>query len=726
MADGEGIRLPNFPDATGFSDTDFVFMTQDEATVKGTVAQLRDAVATNATRETFLAGPNFTGSISGAVLTVIAFASGAPMAVGQTVFGAGVNAGQTILSFGTGTGGPGTYNLSAAQSSVTSEPMGAASATQFAPGFSASITLAGTYGSINNIIVAFDAGPQFDCTLNGQTLGFNPTVPAGIQAVNIIGGTARTIGVPADASVTDAKVAPSSKLYNRISTIRVDDYPGLDPTGVGDSTAAFTAAANAAALVANCREVIIPAGIFSTNVVTWPSKTKVCGEGRATVIQPITGFSGTAFWQTANGGSGIEVSDFEMRVPVGTFPSVIPIYANPGDDIYIHDIYMAGGGSIGVYTNNLTNSLIERVQVMGAVTVGILGDGSGSINNAIRECHVENVSVSHGIAMQLGTKHQISNCTSINAAGFGITMQGCTHSQIYSNRVKNSHLESITAGGDGGSDLDVYDNNANWDPGVSTDFGMSTSAGGSVGAFRIRFRGNSINGCGKSGIAFASDATSGWSLIQCEASDNVIIDSNQLGLGPVNGGGAGILFYGSFCTGNMAKNNTIIDTGAGKLNYGIFETQIGTGGFPSHNKYFNNKIYGQTGAKVVKLGHSTEAFCQDSELGYLSWSPTITANSGTLGAVTLNNAIYYEMEGRVDFYISASITSNGSGAGTVNFTLPFPATVGFANGRESGLSGKQIVGSVSGSSVAVRTYDNLYPGGTGAVVELMGTFFRTF
>ncbi len=64
----------------------------------------------------------FTGSIAGQVLTVTAVSSGA-LAAGQTVLGAGLPAGLTIASLGTGTGGAGTYHLSASAGTVASEAM---------------------------------------------------------------------------------------------------------------------------------------------------------------------------------------------------------------------------------------------------------------------------------------------------------------------------------------------------------------------------------------------------------------------------------------------------------------------------------------------------------------------------------------------------------------------------------------------------------------------------
>lgn len=63
----------------------------------------------------------FTGSITGTTLTVSAVTSGT-IAVGQNLIGSGVTAGTTITALGTGTGGTGTYTVSATQN-VGSESM---------------------------------------------------------------------------------------------------------------------------------------------------------------------------------------------------------------------------------------------------------------------------------------------------------------------------------------------------------------------------------------------------------------------------------------------------------------------------------------------------------------------------------------------------------------------------------------------------------------------------
>lgn len=68
------------------------------------------------------AGAIFTGAIATTTLTVSVFTSGTPLAVGQFVHGSGVTAGTYITALGTGTGGVGTYTVSASQS-VASEAM---------------------------------------------------------------------------------------------------------------------------------------------------------------------------------------------------------------------------------------------------------------------------------------------------------------------------------------------------------------------------------------------------------------------------------------------------------------------------------------------------------------------------------------------------------------------------------------------------------------------------
>lgn len=86
----------------------------------------------------------FTASITGTVMTVTGSVTGQALAVNQVITGAGVTAGTKINSLGTGTGGAGTYNVSASQT-IVSEAMAVVSGYVQAAGTKAVITGASTY-----------------------------------------------------------------------------------------------------------------------------------------------------------------------------------------------------------------------------------------------------------------------------------------------------------------------------------------------------------------------------------------------------------------------------------------------------------------------------------------------------------------------------------------------------------------------------------------------------
>jgi hypothetical protein len=60
----------------------------------------------------------FAGSVSSTTMTITAQLSGDPLVLGQYIGGTGVTAGSYITAFGTGTGGAGTYTLSASSSAT--------------------------------------------------------------------------------------------------------------------------------------------------------------------------------------------------------------------------------------------------------------------------------------------------------------------------------------------------------------------------------------------------------------------------------------------------------------------------------------------------------------------------------------------------------------------------------------------------------------------------------
>lgn len=117
-------------------------MSRDAVTVDRAAAAL---VAGTVMGKKTVAGSaaSVTGSISGTTLTVTAVGSGA-LTVGQTLSGSGVTAGTKITALGTGTGGTGTYTVSASQT-VASTTVTAAGAVSTA---FASSTGNGTMGAV--------------------------------------------------------------------------------------------------------------------------------------------------------------------------------------------------------------------------------------------------------------------------------------------------------------------------------------------------------------------------------------------------------------------------------------------------------------------------------------------------------------------------------------------------------------------------------------------------
>ena len=117
----------------------------------------------------------------------------------------------------------------------------------FTVGVSTSLQLSRAYGTKANLFVDFDASTQGANTfaLNDQTLTFDGPLPN--ATVFVKGGTTLSVYVPPDGSVTDAKVALGTKLYNRShDTISLMDFPGIVGDDVNDDTAALNTAISVA------------------------------------------------------------------------------------------------------------------------------------------------------------------------------------------------------------------------------------------------------------------------------------------------------------------------------------------------------------------------------------------------------------------------------------------------------------------------------------------------
>lgn len=388
----------------------------------------------------FAAGPTFTGSIAGTALTVSGVTG--TIAIGQTLFGAGVAAGTTITA-GSGT----TWTVSQSQI-VGSEPMGAAAANQFAPGFSTSLTLSQNYGSSSNLWVSFDDGAQGSNTLSlsgtgNQTLNFNAPIPYGIQFVYVKGGTTITGNAPGSGTVTDASVAAgaaidSSKLSflqagagavrrtlqsKERDILNIRDF-GAKLDGVTDDSAAILAAI--AAGISQNAKVVAPAGVAFTNLTT------------------------IKFPNTMQEGFCFEADpDFTIQ------------YKGTGDAVFIDSCYNARiilgrvicTGGTGAAANalhicpTLTGANGQNVcvvssfgfQMLGGATVGLSLDNN---NGSIAQCDVNGVYVINGFGQP---------ASSMSGNIVGISTSGKSPFIFQGNRVSVNYLTPGSSSFSGGA-----------------------------------------------------------------------------------------------------------------------------------------------------------------------------------------------------------------------------------------------------------------------------------
>jgi len=180
----------------------------------------------------------FAGSVSGTTLTITATLSGDPLQLGQFIGGTGVTAGSYVTAFGTGSGGAGTYTLSASSSAT-----GAINV------FASGNALLGDpspmdlgVGPLGRIYV-WDCLPQ---TLNTAAIAASQT-PAAAGALTLTAGASTKSVVRSDGTTViqlDCARAVSISLVTggtaRAYTVSGYDYYGQPMTEVITTVAAAT------------------------------------------------------------------------------------------------------------------------------------------------------------------------------------------------------------------------------------------------------------------------------------------------------------------------------------------------------------------------------------------------------------------------------------------------------------------------------------------------------
>jgi hypothetical protein len=108
-------------------------------------------------------------------------------------------------------------------------------------------------------------------------------------------------------------------------------------------------------------------------------------------------------------------------------------------------------------------------------------------------------------------------------------------------------------------------------------------------------------------------------------------------------------------------------------------------------------------------GGATSELLNDYEEG--TFAPTVTSEFGTIGTTTVNAANYTKIGRVVTINFDISISTVGTGSGSLLVTLPFNSAVESGGaGRESSNTGNMCqVFRQSATTIAVRFYNNLTP-----------------
>lgn len=267
---------------------------------------------------------------------------------------------------------------------------------------------------------------------------------------------------------------------------------------------------------------------------------------------------------------------------------------------------------------------------------------------------------------------------------------------------KNNFLTSMIGDTSGGDNIFIEDL---WDTELVTCWGSGHSGATSPTAAGIRIRGSRAKALKFTGGDVLDNNGDGFKV-------EVETDSGAVNFGSPVGIRLYDVDYGS--TAAAANGNGQSGTG-----YGL---HLGPNLIAGAVERKGGRFGGNASGDVLNESAANALISDAWESGF---TPTVTAATGTI--TSKSATCEYRREGDlVHIEIQVSITTNGTGAGTVNVTLPFQAAGKryILGGYEAAATGRALTGYIDGGSQAVNIRDSTgYPGVDGAVLIVNG-FYR--
>jgi hypothetical protein len=543
---------------------------------------------------------------------------------------------------------------------------------------------------LTTITVKNDIG-NLDAGLSAVSYGFlSITNPSGIGYVPPgTGSIARTV---------------QAKLQE---TISVKDF-GAIGNGVANDTVAIQAALNSGAT-----SIFFPAGTYNIGQVTIPSTVKAFyGEGQGAVkFVAVTALANYQPYLNFNALSDFEIYGFSIDVPKATYPLNQALYLGTCIRGVVRDLTIIDTGFVGVYLPACQDVTVRDITFRSHGSYAVLAEANplGLLFDNVKVLSVGN---NHSIRITGGFSHRVENCLVNGSAPgcFCISSFGCSESVIANNFVRPTILEGIQH--TNGGRVNILNNIVYCATSTHMDMGISLSAEqGDVVDCLVS--GNTIFNSGAPGIGLCSDSRlpGGYKCERNTVSDNKVFNANRVN----NANYLGIWVYGSLSQNNIVQNNSVVDQTT-NVKYGTGEYNNGDG-VPSFNNFKDNfsQCLGQLG-EVLLLSATSRAW----EVSPQTFTSVITSTSGTITTASGTGA-YRRRGSFVEVALSITVTTNGTGAGSLRATTPLATIVnGTLNGRENTTSGLQVNGIGSGTSIIIRRYDNAYPAANGSTFQLSG------
>jgi parallel beta-helix repeat protein len=592
------------------------------------------------------------------------------------------------------------------------------SGTDFTPGVSTALVLENQYYSSVNIEVFFDSayqGPD-QYSLAGYGLTFNTPIPVGVQNVYVRGGAARLIGAPSDGTVTDAKVATGSKLYNRINdTVSVKDC-GARGDGISNDTVAFVTSFTKGSVI------LVPAGTYVLDQITIPASVKVFAALGAVTLLP-----------SANVPSGATIAGFSLQAPSATYPNLTCLSLALCQATTVVGNTLSGAGYVGISSALGTNNKIISNRITDWLGSGIVISGSSFSVVDLGTETSGNIcvgngpsSIAHGISHQFALDFDCHDNKCQAAGTFGIAAYQCLGGSIHDNLCYNTTHEGINT--EDSSNTEIRNNTCRWDSGggPGTDFGISVFGNASHCSF-IDVTGNKVINSASSGICLAGSASFGVQNSTVQGNSVINCNAKKAGVAGGTDNLAGILMSGTFVQANSIKTNFVYDS-ISALTYAIAEHNFGVGA-PTSNEITSNRIFTTTsftGAPIQRTNTFTTLMGNTPDLaGLQAYIPVVTSSVGAITSYTASGG--YVQFGRTVFWIAqVAITNNGTGSGQLNVSGPFAGVnstigAGLVSGQNVS-TGKAISGAIpsNGSSAVISNYDGTYPVVSGNTITVFG------